>query len=74
MGRFYLDFYIKMGYFYVMSMNIISLFLRMLLVAVTCAFVWKFVEPKSQSMRILRAALLVLSLMAILAVVKITGM
>jgi hypothetical protein len=37
------------------------------------AFVWKFVEPKTQLMRVLRAALLVLGLLAILAVIRITG-
>lgn len=65
---------VKLGYFDVMFINVASLVLRMLLVAVTCAFVWQFVEPKTQPMRILRAALLVLSLLAVLAVVKITGM
>ncbi len=73
MGIFCLDFQVKIGYFYYMSMNFISLVLRILLVAVTCAFAWKFVEPKTQSLRILRAALLVLSLLAVLAVVKIIG-
>ncbi|MFH1718862.1 MAG: hypothetical protein ABIF19_16015 [Planctomycetota bacterium] len=56
-----------------MLINIASLVLRMLLVAVTCAFAWRFVEPKTQLMRVLRAALLVLSLLAVLAVVKIAG-
>jgi len=73
MGYFFLDFFVKMGYFNFMFINISSLVLRMLLVAVTCAFVWQFVEPKTQLMRILRAALLVLSLLAVLAVAKITG-
>jgi len=71
---FFLDLNVKMGYCDAMFINIASLVLRMLLVAVTCVFVWQFVEPKTQPMRILRAALLVLSLLAVLAVVKITGM
>jgi membrane-bound ClpP family serine protease len=45
----------------------------MSLVVAIWAFVWRFVEPKTQLMRILRAALLVLGLLAVLAVIRITG-
>lgn len=53
--------------------NIIFFVLRMSLVAAVWAFVWRFIEPKTQLMRVLRAALLVLGLLAVLAVIKITG-
>jgi len=56
-----------------MLSNIIFFVLRVSLIATLWAFVWHFVEPKTQLMRILRAALLVLGLLAILAVIKITG-
>ena len=56
-----------------MLRSIIFFVLRISLIAALWAFVWKFVEPKTQLMRVLRAALLVLGLLAILAVIKITG-
>ncbi len=56
-----------------MNVNIISFLLRILLVVVLWFFVWRFIEPKTQLMRILRAALLVLCLLGVLAVLKITG-
>jgi len=56
-----------------MLTNIISFILRISLIAVFWFFVWKYVEPRTQRMRILRAALLVLGLLIILAMVRITG-
>jgi hypothetical protein len=56
-----------------MLRTIVFFVLRISLIAALWAFVWKFVEPKTQLMRVLRAALLVLGLLAILAVIKITG-
>ena len=47
--------------------------LRISLIALICAFVWRFVEPRTQLLRILRAAMLVLSLLAVLAVIRISG-
>lgn len=47
--------------------------LRLSLVATILVFVWRYVKPKTQLMRIARAALLVLGLLAVLAVVKVTG-
>ncbi len=47
--------------------------LRIILIAALWGLVWRFVEPKTQRMRILRAALLLLCLSAILAVLRITG-
>jgi hypothetical protein len=47
--------------------------LRISLIVTVCAFVWRYVQPRTQLMRILRAALLMLSLLAVLAVIRITG-
>ena len=51
----------------------IHFILRILLIALIWFCVWRFVEPRTQLLRILRAALLMLSLLAALAVIKITG-
>jgi hypothetical protein len=56
-----------------MFRSIVLFALRLSLVAVTFAFVWRLVEPKTQLMRIVRATLLVLCLLAVLAVVRIAG-
>jgi len=62
-----------MGYYKYMLRSIVFFVLRISLIAALWAFVWKFIEPKTQLMRVLRAALLVLGLLAILAMLKITG-
>ena len=62
-----------MGYHKCMFRNIVFFVLRISLIVALWAFVWKFIEPKTQLMRVLRAALLVLGLLAILAMLKITG-
>ena len=56
-----------------MFRSILFFALRLSLIVTTFAFVWRFVEPRTQLMRIMRAALLVLGLLAVLAVVKVTG-
>jgi hypothetical protein len=56
-----------------MVRTIVFFVLRISLVVAIWAFVWRFVEPKTQLMRVLRAALLVLGLLAVLAVIRITG-
>ena len=56
-----------------MFRTLIFFVLRISLIAALWAFVWKFIEPKTQLMRVLRAALLVLGLLAVLAMLKITG-
>jgi len=53
--------------------GVLSFVLRVLLIAVFWVFIWRFVEPRTQLMRILRAALLVLGLLGVLAVLRITG-
>lgn len=56
-----------------MAGGVIHFVLRILLIALIWFFVWRFVEPKTQLLRIFRAALLVLSLLAALAFIKITS-
>ena len=63
----------KIGYNALMLRDLISFVLRMGLVAAIWAFVWRLVQPRTQLMRIFRAALLLLGLLAVLAVVRITG-
>jgi hypothetical protein len=47
--------------------------LRLLLIAAVWVFVWRLIQPKTQAMRILRAALLILALLTVLAVTRVTG-
>jgi hypothetical protein len=56
-----------------MFRNLIFFILRISLIAALWASVWKLIEPKTQLMRILRAALLVLGLLVILVMLKATG-
>jgi hypothetical protein len=68
-----LDLYVKMSYLNFMLRSVVFFVLRVALIAALWASVWKFIEPKTQLMRILRAALLVLGLLVILAALRITG-
>jgi len=72
-GKFNLTFFVKMGYNTPMFGGILSFFSRLLLVAAIFGIVWRFVEPRTQLMRILRAALLLLALLGTLAVIRIFG-
>lgn len=47
--------------------------LRLLLTAAICGFVWTLIKPKSQSMRLVRAAVLVLCLLLALVVMRGAG-
>jgi hypothetical protein len=73
MGYFLLDFNIKIGYLNNMFRGLVFFILRLSLIAALWAFVWKFIEPKTQLMRILRAAVLVLGLLVVLAMLKVMG-
>ena len=73
MGSFCLTLIVKIGYNVLMFGSLISFVLRVLLIAVFWVFVWRVVEPRTQAMRILRATLLLLGLLAILAVIRVTG-
>jgi hypothetical protein len=56
-----------------MLREMVSFVLRISLIVVLWASVWRFVQPKTQLMRILRAALLMLVLLGVLALVRLTG-
>jgi hypothetical protein len=73
MGYFHLTFLVKMGYNVAMVGSIVLFVLRIGLIAVLWAFIWRVVEPRTQLMRILRAALLLLGLLGILVVLRLTG-
>lgn len=53
--------------------DIVSFVLRILLIVALWAFVWRLLEPRTQLMRILRAAVLLLGLLGILVVLRMTG-
>jgi len=72
-GSFLLTSRVKMGYNMPMLGRMISFILRIGLIAVLWAFIWQVVEPRTQLMRIFRAALLLLGLLGVLAILKITG-
>lgn len=56
-----------------MMVHILQFILRLLLTAAICGFVWTVIRPRTQSMRILRAALLVVCLLAALAALRGAG-
>jgi hypothetical protein len=72
MGGFFLDFTVKIDYDTFMFVSIAHFILRLGLIVMIWVFVWRFMEPRTQLMRILRAALLVLGLLGALAVMRIT--
>jgi len=47
--------------------------LRLCLIGVLWGFVWRLIEPKTWSQRVLRAALLVVILLVTLAVIRVFG-
>jgi hypothetical protein len=71
--HFLLTLDVKIGYNFAMLGGVLSLLLRICLIAALWAFVWCLIEPRTQFMRILRAALLVLGLLGILAAIRTTG-
>jgi len=56
-----------------MFTDFVSLILRISLIAALWAFVWKLLEPRTQLMRILRAAVLLIGLLGILVILRIAG-
>ena len=73
LGRFSLDSIGKIGYCKSMLTSVLYFALKLSLIVTLWLFVWHYMEPRTQAMRILRAALLVLGLLGVLAVVRITG-
>ena len=47
--------------------------LRMAIIAAVWMFVWRLVKPRTQGLRIVRAALLVFILLIVLATLRATG-
>jgi len=56
-----------------MGEGVIVFVLRLALVVVLWHLVWRLVQPKTQAMRILRASLLVVSLLAALALTRLAA-
>ncbi len=56
-----------------MVRSIVFFVLRMGLIVAFWAIIWRSMEPRTQLMRVLRAAVLVLGLLGVLAVVRIAG-
>ena len=54
-----------------MLRDMIIFVLRFGLIATICSAVWLYVEPRTKWLRVLRAALLVVSLLVILAVMRV---
>ena len=73
MGHFLLDFDVKIGYVGCMFRTIVLVALRLSLIVAIWGFIWHYLEPKTQLMRVMRAALLVLCLLGVMAVVKLAG-
>lgn len=72
-GKIHLTLPVKIGYNISMVRDFITFVLRTSLIAVLWLFVWRFVKPTTQLMRVLRAALLVIVLLAVLAVIRVMG-
>ena len=73
MGNLSLTWPVNMGYNSLMLTNFITFILRISLIVVLWAFVWRLVQPRTQLMRILRAAVLLLGLLGILFILRNTG-
>ena len=56
-----------------MFRTIVLFALRSSLIVVIWAFIWRYLEPKTQLMRIMRAALLALCMLGVMAFLKLTG-
>lgn len=62
-----------MGYNGAMVRDVIELVFRIGLVVGLWGLIWSFVEPKTQALRVLRAALLVLGLLGVWAILSLAG-
>lgn len=73
MGNFVLTWNVKIGYNAPMVREFVSFVMRAGLVIGIWGLIWSVAEPKTQAMRILRATLLVLSLLGVWVLLSITG-
>ena len=64
---------VKIGYNATMIEEVVFFVLRISLIATLCLFVWRYVKPRTQLMRVFRAALLVLVLLGVLVMLRVTG-
>ena len=72
-GILHLTLSVKIGYNAVMFREMVSFILRIGLIIALWAFVWGLVRPRTQLLRILRAVLLLLGSLGILAVLRIAA-
>ena len=70
-GKIGLTDIIKIEYNLYMVGSAIIFVLRICLVAVVWVLVWRLIEPKTKEARVLRAAILVASLLVILVVIRV---
>jgi hypothetical protein len=56
-----------------MILDVLQFFMRALLATAIFGFVWTLIKPRTQSMRIVRAVLLVLCLLIVLTAVRAAG-
>lgn len=73
MGYIDLTWHVNMGYNAPVILEMFIFMLRLLLSVAVFGFVWTLVKPRTQFMRIVRAALLVLCLFLVLAVTRSAG-
>ena len=73
-GSFCLTLRVKIGYNGPVLANLTIFIMRICLIGALWAFLWRLIRPSSQRMRILRAALLVCGLLALLAAMRTTGL
>jgi hypothetical protein len=73
MGNFILTWNVKIGYNMPMVREVVLVVMRAGLVIGLWGLIWSVAEPKTQAMRILRATLLVLSLLGVWVLLSITG-
>ena len=73
LGTFLLTSGVKIGYNTSMVRDVLMFVFRIGLVVGFWGFVWSFVKPRTQLMRICRAVLLVLGLLGIWAVLQMAG-
>ena len=64
---------VKISYNIVMFIDIISFVLRAAVIVTLWICIWRFVEPRTQLMRVFRAALLVACLLTVLVVLRSAG-
>ena len=63
---------VKIGYNRAMLVESITFVLRICLLSIVWFTTWKYIEPKTQFMRILRVTVLVLVLLVIMVMVRLT--